>query len=543
MSRTFTSRPVTLALEDGLLSAGTSFFDYGCGRGDDVRRLKELGFEASGWDPAFAVDVARRPADVVNLGYVVNVIESPRERVATLRDAWRLTQRTLIVAARPDWEGRSLAGARRHGDGVLTSTGTFQRFFRQDELRAWIDATLGVRAVAAAPGIFYVFRDREYFQTYLARQSRHSTRHAGIRVADILFERHREALELLKDHVYKARRLPKVGEFSAEAQLVGAFGSLRSAFAIIRKVTGSDQWNDVDVGSRTRQSEKRYQRNRELLDPLIAFVEQRGRLPQDEELPNADLLAAEFGSVRSAFALIRRATGAEQWERVRDRSRENFLVYLALAAFEGRSRLRELPPDLQYDVRELFGTYKEACKRADELLFSAGNREAIDSACRNAPVGKLTPEALYAHKTSIALLPPVLRVYEGCGRALTGTVDSATIVKLHRIKSQISYLEYPDFDDDPHPALATVVIARLPRLDVGFKDFRKSENPPILHRKETFVSEDYPGRSKFQKLTLQEERRGLLNDAADIGTLNGWRCRMDALGVRLRGHQVVSARP
>jgi hypothetical protein len=62
-------------------------------------------------------------------------------------------------------------------------------------------------------------------------------------------------------------------------------------------------------------------------------------------------------------------------------------------------------------------------------------------------------------------LPPLLRIYEGCGRALTGTVDDTTILKLHRVKAQVSYLEYPDFDVEPHPALATVVVARLPRLD------------------------------------------------------------------------------
>lgn len=34
------SRPVRLALADGLISAETSVFDYGCGHGDDLRYLK-----------------------------------------------------------------------------------------------------------------------------------------------------------------------------------------------------------------------------------------------------------------------------------------------------------------------------------------------------------------------------------------------------------------------------------------------------------------------------------------------------------------------
>jgi hypothetical protein len=36
---------------------------------------------------------ARRPADVVNLGFVLNVIEDPRERTETLKAAWSLHKR------------------------------------------------------------------------------------------------------------------------------------------------------------------------------------------------------------------------------------------------------------------------------------------------------------------------------------------------------------------------------------------------------------------------------------------------------------------
>ena len=42
MRRISLSRPVSLALEDGLLSKDRSFFDYGCGRGGDLKRLQAL---------------------------------------------------------------------------------------------------------------------------------------------------------------------------------------------------------------------------------------------------------------------------------------------------------------------------------------------------------------------------------------------------------------------------------------------------------------------------------------------------------------------
>ena len=82
--RTSLSRPVALALDDGLIHGDRTFFDYGCGRGDDLFRLHKMGIRVSGWDPAFFPDEERTQADVVNLGYVVNVIEDPDERVVVL---------------------------------------------------------------------------------------------------------------------------------------------------------------------------------------------------------------------------------------------------------------------------------------------------------------------------------------------------------------------------------------------------------------------------------------------------------------------------
>jgi hypothetical protein len=81
MTRYDLSKPVKTLLEYGMLRAGTTFFDYGCGQGSDVRGLTSLGHRAEGWDPVHRSEIAKREADVVNLGYVLNVIEDPAERV------------------------------------------------------------------------------------------------------------------------------------------------------------------------------------------------------------------------------------------------------------------------------------------------------------------------------------------------------------------------------------------------------------------------------------------------------------------------------
>lgn len=468
MRRGSLSRPMARALDDGLLAPGTTLFDYGCGRGDDLRRLAALGFEVAGWDPAYRPDAERHPADIVNFGYVANVIEDPVERAETLKGAWELARSALVVAARLDWEARGIA-AKRFGDGLLTANGTFQKFFTQHELQTWIDTVLGTRSIAAAPGVFYVFRDEGRAQSFLASRVR--------------------------------RRLPR----TLQPQLTATL----------------------------------YEANRDILQPLEEFVLTRGRAPEPEELPGSDAIRERFGSINRALNLVRQVTGDDAWEAAHRSAEEDLLVYLALAAFGGRPKFSALPFDLQLDVKAFFSSYKEACRVADEALFSAGRQDAIDQACRASSVGKLTPEALYVHVSALDRLIPLLRIYEGCGRALTGMVPGTTIVKLNRLEPKVTYLAYPDFDRDPHPVLSTSVRSDLRKLDVKFSDFRASANPPILHRKETFVGPDYPRREMFAHLTRQEEKAGLLDNRLTIGTRSGWQAELDSRSVRLRGHRLV----
>lgn len=115
--------------------------------------------------------------------------------------------------------------------------------------------------------------------------------------------------------------------------------------------------------------------------------------------------------------------------------------------------LAPLPPTLQRDMKAFFGSYTKACGEADTLLFQAGDATAVDEACRRSKVGKLLPDDLYVHRDALDYLEPLLRIYEGCGRAYLGEVEAANLIKIHRRSGKLSYLVYPDFDDDPHPAL------------------------------------------------------------------------------------------
>lgn len=159
------SRPVMLALSHALIAPGTSVFDFGCGRGEDLRYLQSVGIEAAGWDPHFSPDAAIESADFVNLGYVLNVIEDPAERRQTLERAFALAKRVLMIAVRVD---RSLETASQFSDGVITQIGSFQKLYSQGEFKEYLQEVLGTRPHMAALGIAYVFKDEELESAYLA---------------------------------------------------------------------------------------------------------------------------------------------------------------------------------------------------------------------------------------------------------------------------------------------------------------------------------------------------------------------------------------
>jgi len=99
------SRPVRLALETELLDRTTTFLDFGCGHGEDIEYLHGLEIPSVGWDPVHRnIPEVLQPSDVVNLGFVVNVIEDPAERALTLKAAWKLAKQLLLVSARLDTE-------------------------------------------------------------------------------------------------------------------------------------------------------------------------------------------------------------------------------------------------------------------------------------------------------------------------------------------------------------------------------------------------------------------------------------------------------
>lgn len=90
-------------------------------------------------------------------------------------------------------------------------------------------------------------------------------------------------------------------------------------------------------------------------------------------------------------------------------------------------------------------------------------------------------------------------------------------------------------------ARSVKLLLRDRQLDVY--DYTDRENPPILHRKESFLAPDHPLHERFARLTQQEERLGLLDDSSAIGTKKGWEERLETHGFAIRGHRVVRSKP
>ena len=461
------SRPVRLALEAGLFSPGTTFFDYGCGHGGDITRIAQQGYTSAGWDPYYSPDNPRTPADVVNLGYVINVIEDPAERREALINAWELTRKVLIVAAQVLINDSS-RGQVAYGDGIITSRNTFQKYYEQEELKVYIDQVLGVEAIPVALGIYFVFREEAEAQVF--RQERFRSRATTPRV---------------------------------------------------------------------RSQIRRFEDYQELLAPLMGFVTERGRLPVKGELPEESDLTTEFGTLRRAFQVILQATDPQEWEAIAEKRRQDLQVYLALSQFSHRPKLGELAPVVQEDILALFGTYKQAAAIADQMLFSLGNPDIIVSRCQNSSVGKKLPNSLLIHISSVEALNPMLRLYEGCANRTIGRLEGATVIKFHTKTPKISYLFYPDFDTDPHPALHTSMQIDLRDLHVSYRDYDTDDDPPVLHQKDALVTPDYPLYQKFAKLSRQEKDWGLLDDFRTITHRQGWLRCLEEHCATLQGHRVV----
>jgi len=132
------SSPMKVAIEQGVVDCNHTLFDYGCGRGGDLRRLQAEGYQADGFDPYWSPRHSLSGAEDISLIYILNVIENPQERDELLKSVFGLCDRNLLVAVRVD-------NANPHEE--VTSKETFQKYYSDAELAEILKTVLGQTAI------------------------------------------------------------------------------------------------------------------------------------------------------------------------------------------------------------------------------------------------------------------------------------------------------------------------------------------------------------------------------------------------------------
>jgi DNA phosphorothioation-associated putative methyltransferase len=177
----------------------------------------------------------------------------------------------------------------------------------------------------------------------------------------------------------------------------------------------------------------------------------------------------------------------------------------------------------------------------DSVTALIANVAAYRDLCQRSPVGKHLPDALYVHQSALSALDPTLQAVEAQARTAVPLAAQATLVKFSLSQPQVAYLFYPDFDTEAHPALHSSIQVNLKTGMVGDRDYSTTSNPPVLHRKETFVTPDYPHYDRFGWLTQQEETLGLLEQSRGIGFQQAWDKRLRDRGLEIHDHALACA--
>ena len=428
------SKPVKQLLERGLLKKNDTFFDYGCGHGMDIEALHHLGYEASGWDPAFRPNAPKTPAAVVNLGYVLNVIEEPAERIATLREAYSLAERVLLVSTMVSGQETD-SHSRPYRDGFLTKTNTFQKFYAPGELEGLIEQTLDVEASTLGLGLCVVFRSDDDAELFEANRNR--------------------------------RRIDWT-EISAQLKFSAPI-------------------------SRERRNVDRYELHKELFEQFWQTLLELGRAPEPGEFDRLAEVTKAAGGINRALALVVSRNGEQLWQTVRKSRTEDVLVYLAMTKFRKRFLRREIPLRIKNDIRSFFGDLPTAQTQARDLLFAAGDPGEIDVACEGVDVGWQDEDSLMIHRSLLGELPPILRIYVHCAAYRYGDPSQADVIKIHKHSGKITFQHYDDFDGKPLPELQTRIKVNLRNLFVEVFDHSKGPRIQLLYFKERFVGTNVSG--------------------------------------------------
>lgn len=419
------SAPMKTLVKHGFLEGSYSIFDYGCGRGDDLRELEAHGLDALGWDPNFQPDNDKVSSDIVNLGFVLNVIEDQDERLDALLGAWELAEKFLVISVMLANESY-IAQFKPYKDGVITSRNTFQKYYAQSEIKAYIERSLQENAITVAPGIFYIFKDKLEEQHYL--QSKYKRHH-------------------------KWQHLTSPGPIEAKDKAKLQITKNQGLF--------NEFWN-----------------------ACLAL----GRIPANEEFEQSDEIRSLIGSHKKVFGVLKEMFDTKEFEKAEKRRKEDLLLYFAMGLFEKRKPYTQQPESLKRDIKALFDDYKTALNLAAELLFAIADTNLIKIQCEKAqqqlPASLLNQgHSLILHRDYIDDLPLLLRTYVGAGLQMYGELnEEIDLIKIHITSGKLTLTAYDNFENSV-PFLIERIKIKMAEQDIDFFDYvDEKRRPPLLNK-------------------------------------------------------------
>ena len=446
LNRVNLSAPVQLLIRNGLINTSSSVLDYGCGKGDDVVALRKLDISCTGWDPFYFPDNPLVAADVVNLGFVVNVIEEPDERQDVLHKAFRLANKVLAVSVMLYSSARV---GRLYSDGIITTRRTFQKYFSQEELKRYLEELFNKNIFMIGPGVALIFTDTEVEQRF------------------------------------------------SYAKTLSPDGLRRRIFSFWRQPKG-DRGVNVRQFIGPRNTSENYTLLKPHLERLWNLALELGRFPEIDEIEFFSELPDALQSVSKIKKLLEKHYDRAALLLAENNRADEIKIYLAAQHFEKRAPYTRLEKRIQRDIRYFFGNYKSAQSAALALLLQSAEVEAIYEACQEASTQGLGwldgQHSLQMHISILSRLPAILRVYINCGLVLWDNLSEIQLIKVHVASGKLTLLEYDNFETSSIPLLRKRIKVNLRKLDYDLFEYGSQEYPQTpLYFKSRYMHEEMDG--------------------------------------------------
>ena len=439
------SAPFQKLAKYGYLNGDYSILDYGCGLGDDATELEAHGLNINAWDPVHRPNATKTPCDIVNLGFVLNVIEDQTERQETLKAAYQYTNKLLLVSVMLANEAKQ-EHFKPYKDGVITSRNTFQKYFSQAQIRCYIEQVLKVKTTPFGQGIIAVFKSAELEEAH----------HLELQFKNYNWQ-----------HITQ-RPTPKVVNKAEQKSL--------------------------------------FEKHQDLLADFWQYCLHLGRMPANDEFEQSLAIRQIFTSHNKAFQFLQGYYDQSEFNQAKTKRHDDLLVYFALSLFGKRKAKSHMPAKLTRDIKIHFESYNHALEEAKSLLFSISEPANIGNACyqayENIKLGELHDNHSYILSTRfLNQLPAILRVYIGSAAQLYGDIDEIDLVKIHMRSGKVTFLKYDDFSKRL-PLLIERVKVKLLEQDIDYFFYGDDYPNQPMYNKIDYLqkgSSEYKSQQNFDK--------------------------------------------